>query len=147
MAELAPFESFVTRQHRIEWGQCDPAGIVFAPRYLDMVTENTILLFEVAGLPPKKTMLDSEASAGYPMVDVSARFFRPTTFGDVVTIETAAPAFGSSSFTIEHRIIFEGRLCVEVTEKRVWTIKDATRPGGLRAERVPDAVRALFTKD
>jgi len=140
------FAPFFTRTHRIEWGQCDPAGIVFAPRYFDMVTENTILLFEAAGLPPKRAMLDREDAAGYPAVELSARFLRPTSYGDIVTIESAAPRFGNSSFTIVCRISFEGRLCVEVTEKRVWTVRDAGRPGGMRAERVPDAVRALFAR-
>jgi 4-hydroxybenzoyl-CoA thioesterase len=145
-AAVDAFAPFFTRTHRIEWGQCDPAGIVFAPRYFDMVTENTIMLFEAAGVPPKRTMLDQEGSAGYPAVELSARFFRPTSFGDIVTIESAAPAFGNSSFTIVCRISFEDRLCVEVTEKRVWTVKDASRPGGMRSERVPDHVRNAFAR-
>jgi len=135
---------FFSRPHQIEWGQCDPAGIVYAPRYLDMFGENTIRMFEAAGLPKKRAMLASLGVAGFPMVDVSARFLRPTAYGDEVSIESAAPAFGNSSFTIDHRILFDGIVCVECTEKRVWTVPDATRPGGLRAERVPDAVRALF---
>jgi 4-hydroxybenzoyl-CoA thioesterase len=137
---------FFRREFRIEWGQCDPAGIVYAPRYLDMFGESTILLFESAGLPPKRAMLAEMQVAGFPMVDVSARFLRPTSYGDAVTIETAAPAFGNSSFTIEHRLLFGDLPCVECTEKRVWTVPDASRPGGLRAERVPDAVRALFLR-
>ena len=144
--DAGSFTPFFTRTHRIEWGQCDPAGIVFAPRYFDMVTENTILLFEAAGLPPKRTMLDAQDAAGYPAVELSARFMRPTSYGDTVTIESAAPAFGNSSFSVECRILFEGRLCVAVTEKRVWTVRDASRPGGLRPERVPDAVRDLFRR-
>lgn len=135
---------FFRRTLRIEWGQCDPAGIVYAPRYLDMFGESTILLFEAAGLPRKRDMLRSMNVAGFPMVDVSARFLRPTAYGDEVVIETAAPAFGNSSFTIDHRLVLNGEPCVECTEKRVWTVPDPARPGGLRAERVPDSVRDLF---
>jgi 4-hydroxybenzoyl-CoA thioesterase len=62
-------------------------------------------------------------------------------------VEADAPIFGNSSFTVAHRLSLDGRLCVECTEKRVWTIADTTRPGGLRAQRVPDAVRALFAPD
>ncbi|MDB5683064.1 MAG: acyl-CoA thioesterase [Sphingomonas bacterium] len=138
--------SFFQRQYRIEWGQCDPAGIVYAPRYLDMFGENTILLFEAAGLPKKRQMLAKLGVAGFPMVDVQARFLRPTAYGDEVVIEADAPAFGNSSFTIAHRLLHDGTLCVECTEKRVWTVPDASRPGGLRAERVPDEIRALFAR-
>jgi 4-hydroxybenzoyl-CoA thioesterase len=135
---------FLTRRYRIEWGQCDPAGIVYAPRYLDMFGESTILLFEHAGLPKKRAMLAELGVAGFPMVDVSARFLRPTSYGDDVLIETAAPQFGNSSFVIEHRLTHDGALCVECTEKRVWTVPAPERPGGLRAARVPDEIRALF---
>jgi 4-hydroxybenzoyl-CoA thioesterase len=137
---------FFTRTRRIEWGECDPAGIVYAPRYLDMFGESTILMFEHAGLPRKRDMLRELDVAGFPMVDVSARFLLPASYGDVVTIETAAPVFVNSSFTVEHRLMLDGQLCVECTEKRVWTVPAPDRPGGLRAERVPDSVRALFAK-
>jgi 4-hydroxybenzoyl-CoA thioesterase len=135
---------FYARAFRVEWGQCDPAGIVYAPRYLDMFGENTVRMFEAAGLPKKRDMLTALGVAGYPMVDVQARFLRPTAYGDDVIIESAAPDFGNSSFTIAHRLLLDGAVCVECTEKRVWTVPDGSRLGGLRAERVPDAVRARF---
>lgn len=133
---------FITREHRIEWGQCDPAGIVFAPRYMDMFAESTILLFEAAGLPRKRDMLREMGVAGFPLVDLSARFLRPSSYGDVVTIEADAPLFGNASFTIAHRIRLGEGLCVEGTEKRVWTIRG--EDGGLKAAPVPADVRARF---
>ncbi len=33
----------------IEWGDCDPAGIVFYPRYFAMFDASTAALFAVAG--------------------------------------------------------------------------------------------------
>jgi 4-hydroxybenzoyl-CoA thioesterase len=135
---------FLTRSLRVEWGQCDPAGIVFAPRYLDMFSESTIMLFEAAGLPRKREMLEQMGVSGYPMIDVSARFLRTTSYGDEVTIETAAPIFGNSSFTVDHRLLLGETVCVECTEKRVWAVPDPTHPSGVRAQRVPDTVRELF---
>ncbi|MPS69718.1 MAG: acyl-CoA thioesterase [Novosphingobium sp.] len=140
---MAPF---LTREHRIEWGQCDPAGIVFAPRFIDMFAESTILLFEAAGLPRKRDMLAELGVAGFPLVDLSARFGFPASYGDVVTIEADAPEFGNSSFTIAHRIRLGERICVEATEKRVWTVPAPDRPGGLQSARVPDAVRNRFLR-
>jgi len=143
-AESGRLVPFMQRALRIEWGQCDPAGIVYAPRYLDMFGESTVLLFEHAGLPRKRDMLSQLGIAGFPMIDVSARFHRPTSYGDDVLVQTAAPEFGGSSFTIQHWLTLDGVVCVECVERRVWTVPDAERPGGLRAERVPDSVRALF---
>ena len=92
----------------------------------------------------KLTHLD-EAGAAH-MVDVSAKFGRPAAYGDDVMLEAEAPAFGNSSFTIRHRLLKDGKVCVEGTEKRVWAVKDAERPGGMRAERVPDVIRDMFNK-
>jgi 4-hydroxybenzoyl-CoA thioesterase len=139
------FIAFLSRPYRIEWGHCDPAGIVYAPRFLEMFGESTIMLFEKALGVRKKDMLSAQGVVGYPMVDVSARFMRPAAYGDDVVLEAAAPEFGNSSFTIAHRLLKNGHVCVTGIEKRVWTIRDAERPGGMRAERVPDEVRAKFT--
>ena len=35
----------------VEWGDCDPAGIVFYPRYLAWFDDCTTALFLAAGLP------------------------------------------------------------------------------------------------
>lgn len=142
--EAPAFTAFLSRPYRIEWGHCDPAGIVYAPRFLEMFGESTIMLFEQALGVRKRDMLKAQGVVGFPMVDVSARFMRPAAYGDAVVLEAAAPAFGNSSFTIAHRLLKDGHVCVEGIEKRVWTVADATRPGGLRAERVPDAIRAMF---
>ena len=37
-----------TRLIRVQWGDCDPAGIVFYPRYFEWFDAGTILLFEKA---------------------------------------------------------------------------------------------------
>ena len=37
-----------TRKVRIEWGDCDPAGIVFYPRYFEIFDASTAALFERA---------------------------------------------------------------------------------------------------
>ncbi len=138
------FGAFLSRPYRIEWGHCDPAGIVYAPRFLEMFGESTIMLFEQALGVRKKDMLKAQGVVGFPMVDVSAKFLRPAAYGDNVVLEAAAPQFGNSSFTIAHRLLKDGAVCVEGIEKRVWTVRDAERPGGMRAERVPDEVRAAF---
>ena len=137
---------FLSRLYRIEWGQCDPAGIVFAPRYLDMFTENMVRMFESAGVPNMRDKTGPYAGVGTPSVEVSARFLRPASYGDEVLVESAAPEFGNSSFTIAYRLLLDGATCVEATEKRVWTVRDPSRPAGLRAERVPDEIRAFFAK-
>jgi len=138
--------AFFKRTLRIEWGWCDPAGIVFAPRFIDMFSENTVQMFEFAGLPKKRQMRSEMNIAGYPLIDLTAKFLHPAAYGDDVTVESDAPEFGRSSFTIAHRIRLGDKLCVEGSEKRVWTVYDKAAPGGIKAAPVPDDIRRLFDK-
>jgi 4-hydroxybenzoyl-CoA thioesterase len=129
---------------RIEWGHCDPAGIVFYPRYFEMFDASTTLLFEKALGMTKNQFLKAYAGGGYPMVDTRARFLKPTTFGDTVEIATSIE-FGRSSFSIEHRLTKDGVLCVEGFEKRVWVVRDPNDPMKIRSQPIPQALIDMFS--
>jgi 4-hydroxybenzoyl-CoA thioesterase len=107
------------RTLRIEWGQCDPAGIVFYPQYLIIFDTSTGWLFERTGLKPLP-MRKKYAIVGLPVVDVGARFVMPCRFDDEVVVESEVSEWGRSSFTVRHRILKVGELAVDGFEKRVW---------------------------
>jgi 4-hydroxybenzoyl-CoA thioesterase len=81
--------------------------------------------------------------AGFPLVDTRAKFLKPTRFGDDVTVHSTIN-FGTSSFTVTHRITLNGELCAECSEKRVWVVRDPTDPGHIRSQPVPATVRGKF---
>jgi 4-hydroxybenzoyl-CoA thioesterase len=130
-----------TRQVRIEWGDCDPAGIIFYPRYFEIFDASTARLFEQALGMTKYQQLKNLGFAGYPLVRTRAKFIKPTRFGDDVTVDTRI-TFGRTSFEIEHKLSRGGELCVECSEKRVWVVRDAE--GRLKSHPVPAAVREKF---
>src|SRR5215470_12420719 len=76
------------RTVRIEWGHCDPAGIVFYPRYFEMFDHSSVLLLEVALGCDKHELYKTYDFDGYPMVETRARFLIPTRYCDEVAIET-----------------------------------------------------------
>jgi 4-hydroxybenzoyl-CoA thioesterase len=131
-----------TRTVRIEWGDCDPAGIIFYPRYFEIFDACTSALFERALGLTKFEQLKTFAFAGYPLARTRAKFMKPTRFGDDVTVDTSA-TFSRSSFAVEHRLRLKGEICVECTETRVWVVRDAE--GGLKSHPVPEEVREKFT--
>ncbi len=132
------------RTVRIEWGDCDPAGIVFYPRYFAMFDHSTTLLIEqVLGLR-KRQLYDTYDFDGYPVVDNRARFLLPTRFGDDVVIETRLAAVRRSSFDLAHRLTRDGALAVEGFETRVWVVRDKDRPGRFKAQPIPPAIVAKF---
>jgi 4-hydroxybenzoyl-CoA thioesterase len=134
-----------TRKARIEWGDCDPAGIVFFPRYFAMFDSCTTGLFsQVLGMS-KHQFLRHFQFAGYPMVDTRARFLKPTKFGDDVVIATKVAAFRRSSFDVQHRLSLDGELCVECSDTRVWVERHPDDPDKVRAKPIPPDVIAKFS--
>jgi len=136
---------FSTRRTvRIEWGDCDPAGIVFYPRYFAMFNHSTELLIERALGMKKVTLNQRYGLGGYPAVATQARFLLPTRYGDDVEIESVFTKVGRSSFSIQHKLSLDGALAVEGNETRVWAVMDESRPAGLRAEPMPAEMAARF---
>ncbi len=68
---------FVNRRDvQIQWGDCDPANIVYYPRYFAMFDDSTSTLFEVAGFS-KQDLVRKYGLVGIPMVDTRSRFYIP----------------------------------------------------------------------
>jgi len=133
------------RTVRIEWGDCDPAGIVFYPRYFAMFDHSTSLLIELTLGMSKHQLQAAHEFAGYPVVANRARFLLPTRFGDDVVIETSLTAVRRSSFDLTHRLSLDGTLAVEGFETRVWVVRDPARPGRFKAEPIPPPLVARLT--
>ena len=131
-------------QRRIQWGECDPAGIVFYPRYFEMFDAATTAMFSAATGLTKYQLFETYKFAGYPMVDTSARFLTPCRFGDDVTIETTLTEARRSSFDITHRLKKNGALAVEAFETRVWVGRDPSDPSKIKSQPIPEEVIATL---
>src|ERR1700735_3485192 len=101
-----------TRTTRIEWGDCDPAGIIYYVRYFEIFDVSTTMLFERAIGMKKIQYLKAYNFLGHPVAETRAKFRLPTRFGDEVSIETQVVAVGRSSFKLEHRLIHGGGVAV-----------------------------------
>ena len=71
----------------VEWGHCDPAGIVFFPQYLAWFDDCTTALFLDAGMAIQ-TLFKQHGVIGFPIVDLRARFLLPSKFGDELIAES-----------------------------------------------------------
>jgi 4-hydroxybenzoyl-CoA thioesterase len=133
------------RKIQVEWGDCDPAGIVYYPRYFAYFDNCTAALFAAAGLP-KDELVKTYRIIGIPMVDTHARFLAPSRYGDEVTVESSITEWRRSSFDVHHKL-FRGReLSVECFETRVWAALSAVDPGKIESRPVPAEVISRFTK-
>jgi 4-hydroxybenzoyl-CoA thioesterase len=136
---------FVRRgQVGIAWPHCDPAGIVFYGRFFEFFDQSTWMLFEEALTTKAQEIPARFGIIGFPVVDLKARFFKPLTYGLVVDIETTIREFRKSSFDVLHRLSVAQELAVEGVEPRVWTGRDRSDPGRIRAIPLPAAVIERF---
>ena len=134
-----------TRRLTIEWGDCDPAGIVFYPRYFAMFDASTAALFQRALGMTKREMRKHYDVVGFPMVDTRATFRAPCAFGDEVRIESAVAEFRRTSFDVRHRLLRDDdTLAVEGFETRVWVGRHPDKPDGIKALPIPEDLIARF---
>jgi 4-hydroxybenzoyl-CoA thioesterase len=131
-----------TTKVEVQFGDCDPAGIVYYPNYFRFFDTATAALISAALGMNKRLWLDKFACAGIPMVDTGARFLAPNRFGDVIDIRSEITELGRSSFAVVHTVVRDGEIKIEAREKRVWAVRD--EQGGITSAPVPDAVRAAL---
>jgi 4-hydroxybenzoyl-CoA thioesterase len=132
------------RQVTVEWGHCDPAGIVFNSRFFEFFDWNAWSLFAAALRVRPADFRKEFGIMGLPLVDAKARFLAPAKFNDVLEIASEVTEFRRSSFDVAHRVSIDGRLSVEGTEIRVWAAFDAEDPMRLKSVPIPAAVIERF---
>lgn len=134
------------RPVRIAWGHCDPAQIVFYPRYYEMFDKSTQELFREALGLPKIKWVKKFGIIGIPLVETRSKYFIPSFYGDDIVIESTVSEFRRSSFDLSHRIFKGDKLSVDGFETRVWAGPDPDRPGGIKSAPIPDEVLKAFER-
>lgn len=128
---------------RVEWGDCDPARIVYYPNFFRWFDQATRNLFEANELG-WAALFDRYGTRGMPLVDAKAQFRRPARFGDTLEIETRVARWGTRSFELVHTIRIQGETAVEGRETRIWGVDDPDRPEALKAGVIPAEVKAAI---
>jgi 4-hydroxybenzoyl-CoA thioesterase len=130
-----------TSWRMVVWGDCDPAGIIFYPRFFDVFDAATAELMKAATGLARFELIAREAVVGWPMVDTRAVFHAPVRFDDHVRIETRVTRLGRSSFDVEHTLWLDEVLCVTGYETRVWAARGEGRQA-LSPRPIPEPIRA-----
>lgn len=95
-----------TTEILIRFHHCDPAGIVFYPRYFEMV--NMVVEDWFARALGAGFDVLSERREGIPTVRVECDFLRPSMIGDVLVFELEVEHIGTTSFSIRVRASKDG---------------------------------------
>jgi 4-hydroxybenzoyl-CoA thioesterase len=131
---------------RVQWGDCDPAGIVFYPRYFEWFDASTILLFEKATGLTKIKMLEKYNGAGLALLEARAVFKVASHYGEDIEIETKVTEFRRSSFFVHHKVTKGAVLALEGFETRLWTVRDPDNGNRLKSGTLPPEVLAGFKR-
>jgi 4-hydroxybenzoyl-CoA thioesterase len=127
----------------VQWGDCDPAGIIFYPTYFRWMDAATWHFMEsVGGYGPKRMRTEHLAM---PLVAADCQFISPALHGDRCEVRSRIARFGGASFIVAHEVVREdGTTLAKGSETRVWgRFKDG--PGTpMKGERIPEEVKALF---
>lgn len=138
-----------TTLHRVEvqFGDCDPAGIVFFPNFSRWMDAASLSFFMQCGLPPWRELVKTRGIVGTPLLEINTRFIASATYGETLTIRTHVAEWRAKVFVQVHRVSRDDpggeTLLCEGREVRAFVRRDPTDADRLRAMPVPDDIRAL----
>lgn len=124
---------------RVEFGDCDPARIVWFPNFFRWIDAASRHYFVECGVPPWHETEKTLGVMGTPLVDTHATFIRTASYGDVLQIRTSIPEWRTKSFVQQHRIFRGADAIMECDEVRIFAAhRDG---GGIRALLIPEEIR------
>lgn len=127
----------------IEFGDCDPAGIVYFPNYFHWIDSSTRHYFRSLGVPPWRDLVKTTGITGTPLVDTKARFLRSAVYGEKIEVHTWIDEWRDKSFVFKHEIRRGQEVLVECTEVRVFAIQHPEDPNRIKAIQTPDHIKSL----
>lgn len=127
----------------VEFGDCDPAQIVYYPNFFRWMDAATHHYFSSAGVPRWHEVEKKTGILGTPIVSTQTDFVRPASYGDRIEIDSEVTEWRSKSFVMRHRIRRGKELLVECTEVRVFATRVDGDPLRIKAAPVPEDIRAL----
>ena len=126
---------------QVRWGDADPAGIAFYPRFFEWYDIGTEALFDSLGLTWAEAF-PRYGIVGVPILEAGSRFVAPVRYGDAVAIRTRVDWVRDKTFRVEHELSVDGRLCAEGFEVRAWVARPEAPGARLRALPIPPEVSA-----
>ena len=131
-------------EFEVEWGDCDPAKIVWNPRFFELFDRGTWSLFQNVLGVPRQNLARHFGIASIPLVEAGAQFMVPLKFGDAAELVSRPTYFRRSSFAVSHQIFKSGKLAVDGLETRVGAGVHPDDPARMRAATIPSEVIEQF---
>ncbi len=129
----------VTYTQRVEFGDCDPARIVWFPNFFRWIDAASRHFFIACGVPPWTETEKTLGVIGTPLVDTKARFMKTATYGDTLDIVASVAEWRARSFVQAYRVLKGGEVIMECEEVRIFAGRKPD--GGIFAMPIPPSIR------
>ncbi len=127
----------------VEFGHCDPSGIVYNPNYFIWFDCSIHALLASGGIT-LKALISEFGVDGIPVVEYKSKFLAPARWGDELLIESSVIDLHRCAFDVRHRVLRGRVLVADCTETRVCTAVRG-QEGVARSRELPDKlVQALL---
>jgi 4-hydroxybenzoyl-CoA thioesterase len=130
----------------VEFGDCDPAKIVWFPNYFKWLDAASRNFFIQCGVPSWKETEKSMGVLGTPLVDIHTRFIKTASYGDLLDVHVRVNEWRNTSFVMDYKIYRDSDLILEAQDVRVFAafcdVDNAYQPR-IRAVPIPQMVLDL----
>ena len=133
----------VTYTVHVEFGDCDPAGIVWFPNFFRWIDAASRNFFTQCGVPRWEETARTLGVIGTPLVDTHSRFLKTASYGDTLAVHVAVKEWRDKSFVQTYRITREDDLIMECEEVRIFATTRNDGKNSIRAVPVPPSIRLL----
>jgi 4-hydroxybenzoyl-CoA thioesterase len=130
----------------VEFGDCDPAGIVFYPNFYRWFDAAAHHLLNEADLG-WQTLRERYGALGMPLMETGAAYKRPAYCGDKLEIESSAVECARKSIRIQHLVRRNGELLVEGFEVRVLGAPHPEDPKRLKVLEITEEMRQALMNE
>lgn len=125
----------------IQFGDCDPAGIVFYPNFLKWMDSASLNYFIACGVPPWNVTIKTHGIIGTPLLEVNVKFMKPATYPEKIEVHTFVEEWRAKVFIHHHTIRRGADVLCEGRETRAFVKREEN--GRLRSVPIPADFRAL----
>jgi 4-hydroxybenzoyl-CoA thioesterase len=127
---------------QVQFGDCDPAGIVFFPNFSKWMDASSLNFFVQCGVLPWRELVKTTGIVGTPLLEIHTKFIRPATYGETIQIHTSVQEWREKVFIHRHIVKRGEDLLCEGTETRAFVIRPPGEPDRIKAIPIPQDIKA-----
>ena len=133
----------VTTDIHVNFGDCDPAGIVFFPNFSRWMDAASLNFFVACGVPVWSELVKTTGIIGTPVLEINVKYVSPAKYGETIRISTSIAEWREKVFVQKHVVTRGDTLLCEGTDVRAFVTKHPNDPDRIKAIPVPADIKAM----